>query len=129
MGGSAEGSRFSVAESLPSGILKLTLLFGVPGYGLKDGPVRLGSQLDGNPGTRLLLSPQIHPENIPGVDFQLGLCVDSQIVFHFGLWTVFNANSRITFCAGFYFGYEPAAFPSFHCQVCPDHSADLQWFP
>ena len=76
-----EGSRFSVAKSSPSGILKLTLYFGVPGYGLEYGSIHFWSQLDGNARAGLLLGPKMHPKNIPSVDFQLEICVDSQIVF------------------------------------------------
>ena len=53
-------------------------------------------------------SPQTHPKSIPSVDFQFELCVDSQIAFYFGLWTVFYADFQIVFCTRFYSGYGPA---------------------
>ena len=76
----------------------------------------------------ILPGPQTHPKSIPGVDSRFELCVNSQIMFYGGLWTMFYANFRIVFCTIFYFDYGPAAFLSTH-QVCPDHSAGLWQFP
>ena len=92
---------------------------------LKMGLFVLGANLMVILGLGSCSVPQTHPKNVPSADFQLELCINSQIVFYFGLWTIFYAGFWITFCTGFYFGYRPTAFLSFCCRVCPNHSAGL----
>ena len=56
-------------------------------------------------------------------------CVDFQIAFYAGFWTVFYTSFLIVFYAGFHSDYGPVVFLSTPCQVYPGHFVGLWQSP